>query len=81
VDLCFVCKEERLKFIEGYCSHGECCPKVDELEREVLQSAAFAALREDIAAELAQKALMDRSSTCHSSFREVPIPWETDKDR
>lgn len=74
VDLSFVRREERLECIEGYCCHGESCPKVEELEREVLQSAAFAALREDMAAELFQKALMDRSSTYRSSSREVPIP-------
>ena len=66
VDLSFVRGEERLECIEGYCCHGESCPKVEELEREVLQSAAFAVLREDMAAELFQKALVDRCTTYDS---------------
>lgn len=56
VDLAVVLnnKEEGLKFIEGYCSHEDFCPKVEELKQAILESSAFAQLREDLIHQLFQ---------------------------
>ncbi len=59
VDLALVLKEGKLDFIEGYCSHGDLCPKVEELKRAVIESSAFAQLREDLIHELFQGAVAE----------------------
>ena len=41
VDLALVLKEGKLEFIEGYCSHGDFCPKVEELKQAILECPAF----------------------------------------
>lgn len=55
VDLTLIRQEEGLDFIEGYCSHGNFCPKVEELKRAVLESSDFAELRNDLVDELLQR--------------------------
>lgn len=57
IDLAAVLKEDGLDFIEGYCSHGHSCPEVENLKRAMLESEAFARLREDIIEELFQRAV------------------------
>jgi hypothetical protein len=59
VDLAVVLKEDTLDFIEGYCSHGDFCPKVEELKRAILESSAFSRLREDLIRELFERAVSD----------------------
>jgi len=59
VDLAVVLKEGGLDFVEGYCSHGDFCPKVEELRRAVLESSAYTQLREDLIQELLQRAVAD----------------------
>jgi len=51
VELAAVLKDTRLNFIEGYCSHGEFCPKVEELKRSVV-SRAFRPLWQDLFREV-----------------------------
>jgi len=52
VELAAVLKETRLDFIEGYCSHGERCPKVDELKRAIVTQGPFSKLWQDLVHEL-----------------------------
>jgi hypothetical protein len=82
VDLAVVLKkkEKRLEFIEGYCSHGDFCPKVEELKREVLQSAAFALLRKDLIQELSQRTIANFHSADSPPSQEAVSPWEENED-
>ncbi len=80
VDLAVVLKEDKLDFIEGYCSHGDFCPTVEELKRTILHSGAFATLREDIGRELFQRGLEDELATNDSPPGEVRIPPVTNKN-
>ncbi len=80
VDLVVVRKEEGLEFIEGYCSHGDFCPKVEELKREILQSAAFALLREDLIQELSQRTIANFHSADSPPSQEAVPPWERNED-
>lgn len=66
IDLAVVLKEGKLEFIEGFCLHGEDCPNVEKLKRAVLESEAFAQLREDIARELHQRAVVDLHRADHA---------------
>lgn len=59
VDLAIVLQHETLAFVEGYCCHGDFCPKVAELQWVVLESSAFSELRNDLIHELHEKAAGD----------------------
>lgn len=52
IDLAVVLKEDNLEFIEGYCHHGEECPKVERVKQAILGSDAFSQIREDLIQEL-----------------------------
>lgn len=80
VDLSMIRKGDGLACIEGTCSDGDACPKIEKVRRAVLESAAFATLRDDIAGELVQRALMEGCSPYGFSPGEVPIPWDMDND-
>lgn len=73
VDLAVILKEDGLHFIEGYCVHGEGCPKVEKLRQAVLESEAFFALRGDLIHELFQRTVADLSPADQHPFpRTVP---------
>ena len=54
VDLVLGLKEAGLELIDGTCLHGEECPGLEHLRGHVLESEAFAPLREDLMRELVQ---------------------------
>jgi hypothetical protein len=80
VDLAVVLKEGRLDFIEGYCSHGDFCPKVEELKRAILESAAFAKLRKDLIDELSQGRVADLDRGGPQQFRQTVPPVDEDRN-
>jgi hypothetical protein len=59
IDLTAILKENGLAFIAGYCVHGECCPTVEKLKHAILESEAFARLREEVIHELFQVMVQD----------------------
>jgi hypothetical protein len=80
VDLAAVLKENGLDFIEGYCFHGECCPTVEKLKHDILESEAFARLREDVINELFQRMVQDPSLANPPSPGRGIAPWEEGKE-
>jgi hypothetical protein len=78
VDLAVVLKEDTLDFIEGYCCHGDFCPKVEELKQAVLHSSSFSQVREDLIYELFQRSVADLGRPL--SPQTVPLEDE-DMDR
>jgi hypothetical protein len=81
VDLALVLKEGRLDFIEGYCSHGDFCPKVEELKRAVIESSAFDQLREDLIHELFQGAVAELDPADPPPSPQTVPPEDEDRDR
>ena len=62
IDLAVVLKEDRLEWIEAYCGcclDGDLCPGVEKMKQAVLESEAFALLREDLTHELFQRMVAD----------------------
>jgi hypothetical protein len=80
VELAVVLKETRLDFVEGYCSHGELCPKVDELKRAILTSEAFSPLWQDLLRELFNRMAADFNSPGPLTPETVVTRSEDDAD-
>ncbi|MFQ5804780.1 MAG: hypothetical protein ACE5JQ_17965 [Candidatus Methylomirabilales bacterium] len=80
VDLAVVLKEGGLDFIEGYCSHGDFCPKVEEFKRAILHSGAFATLREDLIHELSQRRVVGLDRGGPQPFPQTVPPEDEDRD-
>lgn len=82
VDLAVVLKKKEtgLEFIEGYCSHGDFCPKVEELKQAILESAPFAKLREDLIHELSERRVADLDRGGPQPFPQTVPPEEEDTD-
>jgi hypothetical protein len=80
VELAVVLKETRLDFVEGYCAHGELCPKVDELKRAILTSEAFSPLWQDLLQELFKRMAADFNSPGPLTPEAVVTPSEDDAD-
>jgi hypothetical protein len=81
VDLALVLKEGRLDFIEGYCCHGDFCPKVEELKRAVLESPAFSQVREDLIYELFQRSVAGLNPIDRPLSPQTVPPEDEDRDR
>jgi hypothetical protein len=80
VDLAVVRKGEKLNFIEGYCFHEDFCPKVEEFKRSILESSAFALLREDLIHELSQRRVADLDRGGPQPFPQTVPPEDEDRD-
>lgn len=80
VDLVWALKDNRLDFVEGHCSHGDLCPKVEELKKAILESVAFAQLREDLIEKLFQRTVADLDPVEPLPSPQTVPPGEEDRD-
>lgn len=76
IDLAVVLKEDSLDFIEGYCQHGDNCPKVEQVKRAILESEDFSHLREDLIHELFHGAVADLHTGEPMQMQKITLPWD-----